>query len=336
MKRDYLIELVRFLATCGIAIFHFEWIYLGHTVYFRHFYLWVEFFFVLSGFFLTKNVRSDSNEDKFGSIKYIKRQAVKLWKPYIIAFLFSFIVYCIINQIQGINHILSILFLAKWEIFFMQLTGYDLKAPMINGVTAYISALLGSSLVIHYLLKNHDRLLINILIPIAPIFIYSHIIYTYGNLSQWMAYENWYTIGLFRGIAGMLVGAGAYLYSEQKQVRGGIGKKDRMISLGIGCIAIVALVWYRNSLSYSDEILYPYIFGMILRSIYFRERKKVNTILEKVCLLLGKCSYHIFLIHYGVCYLLLRYMGGLQYSEIVPWYMIIIIGIGGIMSRIIL
>lgn len=57
MKRSWKIEALRFIATMGIAIFHFEWIYIGHPVYFQHFYLWVEFFFVLSGFFWLKIVK---------------------------------------------------------------------------------------------------------------------------------------------------------------------------------------------------------------------------------------------------------------------------------------
>lgn len=37
--RDWRIEFLRFMVTLGIAIFHFEWIYLGHPVFFGHFYL---------------------------------------------------------------------------------------------------------------------------------------------------------------------------------------------------------------------------------------------------------------------------------------------------------
>ncbi len=117
MKRDWMIEALRFLATCSIAMFHFKWIYLGHPVYFQHFYLWVEFFFVLSGFFLAKNAIENLDKDNiFGPIEYTKKQAIKLWKPYILAFIFSFFVYCLVNEVRGFRNIISTLFAAKWEI----------------------------------------------------------------------------------------------------------------------------------------------------------------------------------------------------------------------------
>lgn len=60
-------------------------------------------------------------------------------------------------------------------------------------------------------------LFVSIVILIIPIFIYAHIIDTYGNLSQWTAFENWYTIGLFRGLAGTLIGAGD-IYMEKENI----------------------------------------------------------------------------------------------------------------------
>lgn len=198
MKRDWRIELVRVITTFGIAIFHFEWIYMGHPTYFQHFYLWVEFFFVLSGFFVAKNYKQNS-DGECGCIHYVWNQVKKLWPPYIWAFAFSFVVYCICNSIDDVRNIMSLLWRAKWEIVFLQLSGFDGAAPVINGVTAYIPALLFSCLVLTYLLRYHNRLTINVIAPICPILIYSHILIKYGNLSQWVEYENWTTVGLLRG-----------------------------------------------------------------------------------------------------------------------------------------
>lgn len=55
MKRCGMIELLRFFAAISIAIYHFEYVCVGAPVYFQHNYIWVEFYFVLSGFFLVKN-----------------------------------------------------------------------------------------------------------------------------------------------------------------------------------------------------------------------------------------------------------------------------------------
>ena len=204
--RDYRIEILRFLATIGIAFFHFEWIYIGHPVYLQHFYLFVEFFFVLSGFFLAKNVKKYSAEDNWAPLRYVWKEIRKLWPPYIVAFIFSLFVYYKVNGIDDIESIVNIIWRSKWEAIFLQLSGIDPTAPVINGVTAYIPAMLVSSLLIVYLYQHHYKITVNILCVIIPIFIYSHILNNYGNLSQWMAYEKWTTVGILRGFAGMLIG----------------------------------------------------------------------------------------------------------------------------------
>lgn len=323
MKKDWLIELVRFTAACSIAIFHFEWIYLGQPVYFRHFYLWVEFFYVLSGFFLASKILIEKNENMFSPIIYVTRQTKKLWKPYIFAFFFSFAVYCVVNKISDFGSFAATLFAGKWEAFFMHLSGFDSGAPLINGVTGYIPALLAASLIVFYLGQNHYSLLVNVIIPLAPVFIYAHIINVYGNLSQWMAFEGWYTVGICRGLAGVLVGAGAYIYGKNKCSGALPG------ILGIPAImAIAALVFFRDYISYRDELLYPYVFAVLIAVIFFRKRHGIHAVIERGVLLLGKISYNIFLLHYGICYLFLQYYPGKAYGKTALLYMLAVLSMG--------
>lgn len=232
-NRDSRIELLRFFATICIAIFHFEWIYVGNPVYFKHFYLWVEFFFVLSGFFLARNI-DRANDDLLASFMYVIKQAKRMWPPYIIAFLFSLVVFCNVNGMDDLRSVLNVLWKSKWEMIYFQLSGFDLAAPVINGVTAYIPALLVASLVIHYCLQYHYRITINVLAPLGPVFIYSYIVNTCGNLSQWMKYENCYTVGVLRGMAGILVGVlafeiGSRLWKRKPSKGGGALYSDAFV-----------------------------------------------------------------------------------------------------------
>ena len=54
MKKNYTIEFYRFIAIIFIAIFHFGIQYIGDFHWPKGGYLGVEFFFILSGFFLMK------------------------------------------------------------------------------------------------------------------------------------------------------------------------------------------------------------------------------------------------------------------------------------------
>lgn len=51
-SRNGLIEIARFFAAVFMALYHFEWVFLSESKYFTHLYIFVEFFFVISGFLL--------------------------------------------------------------------------------------------------------------------------------------------------------------------------------------------------------------------------------------------------------------------------------------------
>lgn len=320
------------MVTLGIAIFHFEWIYLGHPVFFGHFYLFVEFFFVLSGFFLAKNAKENKSEDDYVSLKYVYGQAKKLWPPYFIAFLFSFFVYCLVNNVKGMN-VLWVLWQSKWEIIYFQLSGFDPTAPTINGVTAYIPALLFGTLIIHYMYTKHYRLTVNVLATVLPVFIYSHIVVTYGNLSQWMVYENWYTVGIIRGIAGISIGVFAFEVGHYLKNRRGY-QKLYFIGEVIGIAAIISLVIFREMISFYDEIMYPYVFAILIMSVYFKKPVFANNMICRMCVFAGKISYNVYLIHYAVCYLMKLYLSNYSYKAIAPFYIFIVIAYGIILNFI--
>lgn len=320
-NRDYRIELLRFIATMGIAIFHFEWIYLGKPVYFQHFYLWVEFFFVLSGFFLARNVEKGSRENEMESLQYTLRQAKKMYPAYIVGFIFSFIVYCMANQVKGLWRILKLIWSAKWEMFYFHLFGIDPTAPNINAVTAYIPALLIASLVLHYLLCNYKKITVNIIVILVPIAGYSHIVNLYGNLSQWTAYENWYTVGILRALAGMSVGILAYNMSNCMK----IVKKGGIILTTGSLLMILGLVLFRNSISYYDEVIYPYVFGICIGSIYARKIEDSKVFWKKVIIYFGRISLNIYMLHYGVCYLMRICCPEINYRSIAGIYLLLVI-----------
>lgn len=319
-NRDWRIELLRFLSTIGIAVFHFEWIDLGQPIYFRHFYLFVEFFFVLSGFFLALNVRKYQGSDKYSALRYLGNDVKKLWPPYILAFIFSFIIYCNVNSINSISSVLQLLWQSKWEMVFLHLSGFDLVAPVINGVTAYIPALLAAELIVFYLLQYHYVFTVNIVAVFVPVFVYSHIVNLYGNVSQWGIYENWYTVGILRGLAGVLIGV--FFHEIGELLKNHRGNFIRLVLFFLCGFAVLGLVIFRNRISYYDEMIYPYIFAIMISSIYYCKTKVSIPFLERISLLGGKISYEIFLIHYGVCYLLKNFLYEIEYIESLTLYLI--------------
>lgn len=90
-------------------------------------------------------------------------------------------------------------------------------------------------------------------------------------------------------------------------------------------LLIAALIVYRNSITYNDEILYPYVFAILLASVYNEpERLIKDTKIKKISLHLGKISYYIFLLHYGICYLIKIYMPGKRYLTGISYYLLFV------------
>lgn len=88
-KRDGKIELVRFLAAVSIATYHFEWVYIGRPVFLPHFYIWVEFFFLVSGFFLYFCEDGNGEGHLSTSYRYVFSQIRKVYPLYLAGFLFT-------------------------------------------------------------------------------------------------------------------------------------------------------------------------------------------------------------------------------------------------------
>ena len=70
---SYAIDIYKFLFTVGVCLMHYEGIYfLSENRMFEGFYLAVDFFFVLSGFFLYRSIKSSKYESAW---QYTKKKA---------------------------------------------------------------------------------------------------------------------------------------------------------------------------------------------------------------------------------------------------------------------
>ena len=96
-QRNWLIEAFRFLAAAFIVLFHFEWLYLGFPVYMGHEYIWVEFFFCLSGYFLAKSQMRHPGREP---VPYVISRLKKLYPLFAMSFVLNFVLICYNNHYQ--------------------------------------------------------------------------------------------------------------------------------------------------------------------------------------------------------------------------------------------
>lgn len=333
-QRNSLLELWRFLASVLMAAYHFEWVYIGSPVYLVHFYIWVEFFFVLSGFFLAQNVTKKTETDEMGTIKYVARQFIKFYPLYLAAFFMSFTIANFALKTPLRNY-LKLLWEAKWEALLCTMTGYDNLATIYNagGAPAYISSLLICSLLLHYMIKHHSRAYVNVIGPIGIIWGISRIINYYGNLSQWMAIDSiGINIGIIRGIADMSVGAVSGLLvksameNSSKDMPFKKKKTASIIGFSLLVLVTIALVILRNQIVFKDLIFFIFIFALAVTFIHIGHIE-IDGYINRALLFLGKLSYPIFLFHYCVLIWLKNYMPGMSYGQGLVVALCIILGI---------
>lgn len=311
-KRDGKIELVRFLAAVFIAAYHFEWVYIGHPIFLLHFYIWVEFFFLVSGFFLyfCKDREQEGTIDQLSSFRYVFSQFKKVYPLYLTGFVFTFVVTNITAHLP-LRQWGGALWGAKWEVMLGVMYGFGAAVYNKGGAPEQISALLFCSLIIHYLITRHKTAFINVIAPLAVVVGFGRIINTYGNMSQWMAFDGYINAGLLRGFTDMCTGAlcAAVLLPLLRKMKESWLVAAGMIMPGV---FIVLLVMGRDYIDSEDLILYIFLFGLLVTALYAWERRVPEKI-DKILRYLGRLSYPLFLFHYGMLIILRTYAPNMRY-----------------------
>lgn len=303
MRRNCNISLYKFIASVCIAIYHFEWLYIGHPVFFVHFYIWAEFFFLVSGFFLafTKDIENIT-------VEYWWKRYKKLFPMYLIAFGITWLLVLIISR-WDVRQALGALYNAKWEMFMIHMWGISSDVK-VNIVTGQIPALLVAGIVVKYMIQYHRKFVENLGIVVS-VAIYIYILNKYGNLSQWESLEGFVCVGILRAIAGVMLGAWTSIVLVPKAKL--IKKSDRNKLLFCLGIIVSGLVWFRNHITYTDLLLYIFVFAGVIVLSYVEDSVQ-NSKVQKVCYKLEQLSYPIYLIHYAVILGLRQCWPGGRYS----------------------
>ena len=176
------IQFWRYLFTCVICMLHFEVAYFsGQQPIFKCGYLGVEFFFILSGFFLMKHAENSTEPSLVYTLKKVKRfypDLIICWLLLILnlAWLSKYDVIMLFKELS--SHI--------WEYLLFNSTGITWN--MLNMVTWYLSALLITGYFIYWIIQNGKKEFIEFIAPLTVFLIYSYYGYCGGGIDfhlQW-------------------------------------------------------------------------------------------------------------------------------------------------------
>lgn len=173
----------------------------------------VEFFFLVSGFLMTKSALKKEDLTSYKNIgketfDYLLKKIKKLWPYVLISGIMAFI---IINIYIGADLYSNVT--AIWDLLLLKMTG--LKGLELNGPVWYISSMLLCMLILYPLIRRYKYNFIYIAAPLIVLLGLGYINQNYGSLrapSYWIAFTY---KGNLRAFIELTLGGLLYVSSEK-------------------------------------------------------------------------------------------------------------------------
>lgn len=284
-------------------IFHFWQSGYSDYDYFRNGYFGVEFFFIISGYFMAENAARHSNE------------AISIWREnikFIIKKVKKFFIPCLIMQSLGfvLNHLLMnpisikgviVDFIAfPFDILLLRQWGFNFNYYM--GITWYLSAMVLVMFICYPLLLKYKEKYTLYIAPIATLFILGCFSHIDGKISNTGAYWGIIYKSTLRGFAVINLGVIVHTLANYfKKFEFKVSGKICLLFIEVLSLAIP--VFYsisQTALNLEFECLFFLGLGIIVSFIHttlldcFLDR--FSYILDKI----GEFSLYLFLAHYPI------------------------------------
>ena len=307
--KNNIIEFYRFIFILCICIMHFLTNYYGtlEIKYFGGGYLPVEFFFILSGFLLTLKT---SNVKEIELYNFIIQKIKRFYPIYLNAFLLMFIYHSIINNfivLKPINFLLEILMLSF------------LYEPM-NPPSWFLGVLFFILPIIYFMIIKYKKVFY-LLSPYIIIIIYMNILYQYHILDVWAQYFGFLTIGIYRGIAGVLLGCVSYKIYSYLITR---NINISVIFLVESITFIILLKIICGSARSINDFIAPVLFAVLIISAFLPQIKWLTILNNKYISFLGNLTLSIFLNHWIVFQILFKHFSFLDLKYLIILYLFLI------------
>jgi len=294
------IEFVRFIASICILMGHATILKGPYGRFIRPWprgYIFVEFFYMLTGCFCAAHVDNGEIELKNAmryAANYTLRKILRILPFAIIGVIICYIwrfIYVEPSYSEGIKLLLE----APFEFLLLNITG--LSDVYLNAPMWYLSIMLLVLPVVMYGMIRFSDVFRNYLSWVLPVVFYGYLISTFGALDVW-GNSPIYLVSAIRATAGLSLGACCYYIAEEIKNR----EPHHPIFFGVLEIVILFVVLYA---SYTNEqveridmfivLLFFFLIILSYSGITFIEKKS-----RKFELFLGRISSPIYCLHWGM------------------------------------
>lgn len=284
-RKNPAIEFFRFFISISVVLHHFtDWAPSG--------YLGVDFFFVVSGFFLMNHYSKDISANKEparAAVKYTKDRYFRLISYYLLAFFLSLILSVCLWEGRSIDSITDYF----WEL--LMLEGFGFAADLLVGAGWYCSALLIAGLFVYYLLAKYPKTYLYIMAPTSLLLIFSYMLHNFGQLNRWTQFDTFISTGTLRGFAEMGLGCISYQVYDTLRSKNW-GNKVISTILELVCFSYMAYIIFAAGPSHKDFVC---VFAMaaLIVSLFLGKSLWYELLNNRVSYFLGWISIGIYLNH---------------------------------------
>ncbi len=303
-ERFYNVDLIRFVLALEIILFHFGLLFKNSNPFFTkinshfcHGFICVEFFFIISGFFLFKNLNPEENTIEFVKKRLIRLLPIKYFTLGICSIMSLFIKSLTIS----FNKIIMSLLLLNCIGFNQYKTG-----PI---EVWYISVLFWVSLFYFYISKLLNKKWLNLIIWLIVVLSCSYVLNC--NFPNYVGiYKNTYLFfnqGVIRGLFGVGIGYFIAMLYKSNVVQN--LKTNKFLITGLEVYSLLFLVYYltiNNKVPGGNYLNYIIIFSIFFYLLLIKQGFFSKLLNNKTLSKLGQYAYSLYVIHW-VIYIIMKH-----------------------------
>lgn len=309
-KRNGKIELLRFVFSVIIMVFHAGNIAGFENRLFKTGAFAVEFFFIISGYLMMASIERSFTSPQQQSLGketflFLKKKVVAIYPEILISWLISIGIYAAAKD-MGIRTTLDLMVKSLGDVLLIKSTGLNLGS--VNGVVWYISSMLLVMAVLYPLIRKHKDMMLHIVLPVGALLAFGYLCQEAGTMRKPDQWLGWFARGNPRAFAEIAIGAVCYPIS-QKLGKLPLTKKGKWLcTIAEWGIYLAMLLFMHYGKSSKRDYFYVLILAMAVVITFSGQTVDTNWYNNKFCYWLGKFSLSVYLSHAAWCKLITAFL----------------------------
>ena len=319
-KRNGTIDLIRFLGSVAIMIFHSNaFARNGAVAFIPRPHVMVEFFFMVSGYLMACSVYKNTKKTPHAAIgqetiSFMKHKISSLFPEYVISFLASFIIYEIATGSQGFLSWCRDFITGLPDGLMLSMTG--LGCSKWNIVLWYISAMMIVMLIFYPWLRKYFKAFSCIAAPVLAITVYVFFYFQFkGSITgPYKIIAGFLYKGLLKALGGVSLGISAFFIIEwMKKLNLNIFGKLIITIIQI-CLWTVMICYAFDPPAPNKDILMVFLCFINVILAFSQQGILYGIFNNKICYFLGRLSLPLYMCH-GCFRQVFKYISKVQVSE---------------------